>query len=654
MQHIVFDFETKSEIDLLKVGAWRYSCHPSTDILCASFLADGQLYTWKNPHATDLEIDQEANLNALWVLRSYLELGVLLEAHNALFERVMWENCFIPKHGQFSPGVYLPKKVTWDCTAARAAILTLPRSLDKAAMVLGLKEQKDMAGSAVMRKLCVPVKQGIVAEFNREPAMFEKLYAYCEQDVRTEAALSKVLPPLPPMETEVYQLDQLINTRGVKVDVALIDKCISHLEYYGSRANARLKQVTGGYVTSAKEAAKMKKWLATRGVETEDLDRDAVNTLLARNDLPGDVREFLNLRVMYEALWRVADPRDNRVRDYILYAGAARTGRWAGKLIQPQNFPRPVVDVTEDLIQQVKNAPVGQLDFSDAHPIEVLTSMLRSVFVASDGYEMYGADYSAIEARVLFWLAKEEAGLEVYRGDGKIYEDMAATIFSKPRGEVVKGERQLGKQAVLGCGYQMGVSRFRGTCLSYGMDVSESLAQKAVTAYRAKYPNVPRLWYNCQDAFKSAMANPGITYTVGYAKFISNKFITRIILPSGRHLLYYEPKMTLTPGDEYPKLTYKGIDQKTKQWTDINLYGGKIVENITQAVARDLMAHAMLALEKEGYQVLLTVHDEIIAERPITDSRDVQDYVTLMCQLPTWAEGLPLAAEGWKGTRYGK
>lgn len=665
MSVIVFDFESRSEADLLKVGAWQYSCHPSTDILCFAYFYEGQKFVWCNPYTTPYPVDLQKNLEAMYVLHKAILDGVPLEAHNAFFERCMWQNVLVPKHGKYHPDMpMLPTNLVWQCTAARAAIMTLPRTLDKVAKVLNLKEKKDLAGSAVMKQLCKPLSTGAVSVWDATPEKYKILFDYCLQDVSTEVEVSKALPHLSEFEERVYQLDQRMNMRGITIDKRLLRACIQHLNIYLSEAEKRLSKLTGRFIDTSKQAKKMQQWFKLYGIEVDDLDKETVTALLLRTDLAPEVREVLELRSFYgrsavskyESLYKLLDPRDDKVRDYLIYAGAARTGRWAGKLIQPQNFPRPTpgLHIDEAFIEQVITAPAGGIPCPEGfHPMDVLTTLLRSMFIASPGAQMFGADYSSIEPRVLFWLAEEETGLKAYRGSGKVYEEMAAYIFLKPMEGVTKTERQLGKQAVLGCGYQMGAPRFRETCAGYGIDISEDLAKKAVHSYRQLYSKVVDLWYGCERAFKSAMANPNVDYFVNRIRFRANRFMVKIQLPSGRELMYYTPRMVQKKDDpENTKLVYFGVHPKTKQWAEIDIYGGKIVEHITQAVSRDILAHAMLNLEENGYDTLLTVHDEPISEC-LLGYGSVEHYVSIMCDLPEWADGLPMAAEGWEGLRYG-
>lgn len=350
---------------------------------------------------------------------------------------------------------------------------------------------------------------------------------------------------------------------------------------------------------------------------------------------------------------------DNRVHGGILYHGAS-TGRWTGKGVQPHNFPKGTIKSfdMEEAWLILKEGTREEIQIVYGSVMNALSAALRGAIVPSPGHELFVADYAAIEARVLLWLAGDEGALDIFRRGDDIYLDMASSIYGYACNKKDHGsERQLGKVAILGLGYQMGASKFVDTALTYGITLTDDFARVVVDTYRSKYWRVKQMWTDQEEAAIKAVHHPYTEVHCGLITWFSEPGFLYGELPSGRYLAYPNPEVrmrTMPWGGVKEALTYMGIDTYTRQWKRQVTYGGMIVENITQAVARDLMAQAMLRCEQSGtYQTLMSVHDELIAQAPIGVG-DVHEFEALMAECPPWAEGCPVTAEGWKGARYRK
>lgn len=648
---IYIDFETKSPVDIRACGAWVYSEHPETDVHCMAYaIDDGPVEIW---YPSEYMTATEVNMRNDIFLK--IRLGVPVEAHNALFERAIWENIMVPRYGW---PVIKPEQ--WRCSAAKAAARSLPRALAQVGSVLGLKQQKDALGSRVMMKLCRPRLDGSYWTPEKTPEDFKVLYAYCKQDVEVERELNKEVRDLHPDELKVWQLDQTINTRGIMLDIEAVEACIKMVNTYEKKLLKEVNAITKGKLENVSQRNKALEWLRVQGLVLDDLTKKTVSKTLESGDgLPPEVLRILEIRqelgrtsTAKLSAMQKARCRDGRIRDTLMYHGAG-TGRWSGKLVQLHNMPRGTVQDIDRCIAFIKDGDPQLVEIFYGDVMAAISSCLRGMLVAAPGKELVVADYAAIEARVLFWLAGEVRGMQMFRDGVDLYLDMAKTIFG--REDVGKAERPLGKQAVLGCGYQMGKDKFKMTCENYGMDVSIELAERAVTAYREKYHTVQRLWWDQESAAIKA-AKSGQPITCGKVTWFMHGKVLYCKLPSKRCLAYNFPsvKIVETPwGQEKEQLSYFSVNSVSKKWEQEPTYGGKIVENITQAVARDIMASAMLRVEAAGYPVVLTVHDELVAEVP-EGFGSVTEFENLMAENPKWAEGCPIKAEGWRGKRYKK
>ncbi len=662
------DYETKSAIDLLKCGVYRYAQSPTTDIICMAFAFDDKPVQLWTP---DFPFPQE--------IIDHIEAGYPIYAHNAQFERLITQYITTPRYG--CPTVPLEQ---WYCTAAMAAAMALPRSLDGLGAALNLPIQKDMAGSRLMLKMSKPrgvdedgirwwtdleitgkkeaTRQKQLDTFNER---LEGLYAYCINDVETERLAEKHLYPLTPEEREVYLLDQRINDRGISVDLKAVHAAIKIIDKASAKLEKRVATITKGAVTSLNQRDKMLEWLSGQGVEMAKLDKQGVSEALARKDLSDDVRAVLYARQVggksstakLKKILLQADER-GRIHGNLLYHGAT-TGRFAGKGVQLQNLPRPeLLDEPEDAIPYILRGDDDEIDLLFGPPHAVISDTIRSMITAAPGKVLYAADFAQIEVRVLAWLAGQLDLLESFKDDSiDLYADFGSKMYGK---KITKKthpkERQLSKGVVLGAGFQLGAKKFQITCQNQGLDITFEEAEVAIKAYRRIYSKITRFWTDIDTAAIKAVRNPNAMFTLRHLKFKMRDGNLRVRLPSGRVLNYPDAKVvkTTTPwGAEKDAVEVSAQNALTRKWERVCITPGTWTENVTQAGARDLMVDAMLRADANGYPVLLTVHDELISEAD-EGFGSVKEFEDLVAQTPAWAEGLPVKAEGWVNFRYRK
>lgn len=675
------DFETRSVVSLKKYGTWRYSLHPKTSVMCLVFRLphwkSGRTAVW-HPAYPNLGIMKPVyDPTELQELFDWIESGGIIEAHNAWFERCIWQHIMVPRY-QFPK---IPPHA-WRCSAAQAAACALPRGLDDALAAAGLAMRKDGVGYKVMKKMNKPRKPRKLERekwmekhgpdvphktvYFEDRHLLDQLIEYCRQDVLAEEALSYVLPDLSPDETELYLLDQRINERGFQLDLEAVEVALRLLAMEATRLNARLAEITQGAVTKASQREKIKAWLSLEGVDVPDTTAETLDGILAEATyLTPDARQVIEIMralgrsstAKYQAMKWHAAVQDGKVRGGLLFHGAS-TGRWSGSGVQPHNFPKGTLKVKMDELWAVLKTEEIEDIIAFAKSIMVaLSHGLRGAIIASEGHELFVADFAAIEARVLLWVAEDESALDIFRRGEDIYCDMASSIYKiKVTKEEHPDKRQMGKQAILGLGYQMGAPKFKATCEKYGIEISEDLAYQVVDAYRKKYWRVKALWQEQEEAAIRAVKS-GVPVDAGYVQWIPTKKFLFCELPSGRRLAYPDPKVSMEStswGTQKETLSFMGVDSYTRQWRRQKTYGGMIVENIVQAIARDLLAEAMVRCEQSGrYLPILSVHDEIIAEAPVGVGT-VDEFNGFMQAVPDWAKGCPVEAEAWKGQRYHK
>jgi DNA polymerase bacteriophage-type len=644
------DFETYSAVDLRTAGLDNYSKDKSTGIHCLSWGNDPfELQTWTegDPFPEDL--------------REYVEQGGIFTAWNAAFEISMWLNCAVRRYGW--PAV---KPEQFRCSMAQAYAMSLPGSLERAALALGVAEQKDMKGARVMMQLAQPKADGTFWTRDQAPEKFQQLYEYNRQDVRTELAARERMMELSDDEQKLWTLDYTINQRGIQIDLEAVNAAIKLVAAEKARLDREMLRTTGGVVGACSEVQLLVKWIRSQGVEVKGLAKADVLDALS-GELPAHVRTALALRkeaaksstAKLVAMKERAGP-DGRVRGTMQYHGA-NTGRWAGRGIQVQNFPRGNLkpEHVEDAVAHFNERDYLNMMY-DA-PLDVLASCLRAMIVAKPGHDLVAADFSAIEARVLAWLAGEEKVLEIFRTHGKIYEHAAAGIYHVPMDAVTKAQRQIGKVAVLALGYGGGIGAFQSMARNYAVKVADQEADDIKKAWREAHPRIVAYWHDLESAAINA-CELGVVCKSGPAgrqvAFVKRGSFLWCKLPSGRVLCYPYPAVKEVPvpwGGTKPALHYMSVNGTTNKWEETSTYGGSLAENVTQAVARDLLAHGMTLLEHHGYPVIMHVHDEAVVEiASNSDDGSLKRIESLMSQTPSWAAGLPVIAEGWRARRYRK
>ena len=638
------DIETYSSAPLPRCGVYRYCDAPDFEILLFSYAFDDE------PVQTiDLASGETLPKEVISALE---DPNIIKVAYNAQFERV----CLSRYLGHWLD----PHQ--WRCTMVMAAYLTLPGRLADAAVALGTTEKKMEEGKDLIRYFSVPCKptktnggrtRNLPADAPDKWAVYRQ---YNAQDVETERAIRKALEkyPLPELEWELYALDQQINNRGVRVDKKLVKNAIAVDAVFAQAACQRAKELTG--LENPGSVNQLKAWLADQDMPMDSLARKIVQEKAAQTD--GIVAELLNLRLelsktsvkKYEAMARCVC-RDGRVHGLLQFYGANRTGRWAGRLVQAQNLPQnhlPDLDLAREI---VKTGDEELLDALFTSVPGTLSDLIRTAFIPKDGCRFIVADFSAIEARVLAWLANEEWVLEEFRGKGKIYEATASRMFHIPQESIVKGNpnyeyRQKGKQATLSCGYGGGV----GALKAMGAKMPEEEMQPLVDAWSAANPNIVAFWGALDRAARTVIRRKTSARIGKVALYWQDdKMFMR--LPSGRNLCYQSPHFTENRfgNDAIGYYAPNAAGQMVVQET----FGGKLAENATQAIARDILAHALLTLEKNGYPVIFHVHDEAVIEMPIGQGA-LEEACRLMAIAPDWAKDLPLRADGYECAYYQK
>jgi DNA polymerase len=647
--YLSIDVETRSVSNLKKVGVYKYVEDPTTDLWCLAYaLGDERARIW----VPGMPIPE--------TISKAIDDGVPFRAWNAAFERILWDAILVHKHGW--PELELER---WYCTQAEAIAMGLPRALGYTAEVLKLPVQKDTDGRKLMMKMTRPRKLKPLTWWN-EPGDLRRLCLYCLSDVDAERGVGKFVQRLSPLERRIYLNDQRINDRGVCIDLDLVDSAERIVARATEEANETIRQLTDGEVTAVSQVEKITRFLQYRGVQIEDLQKATVRNLLNEGEMPPVEQRILEVRAdagktSVTKLRKMAEVAcaDAHARGLLLYHGA-HTGRWTGVLIQPQNFPRPEIDDPEQYIPLILDGQYDALEMMHP-PLVVISSLLRSMLVPSPGCRFLCADYAQIEARVLAWVAQQKDLLADFERGGKIYEKMGALIYDIALEEVTKDSeaRQVGKNSVLGAGYQMGWEKFIELVFKQtGLTLPEETAKKAIRVYRETYAMIVLFWKDANRAAMRAVLNPGNTYEVGVRgsiRFTKRGKYLWIILPNGRPLAYALPAVERrkTKVGWKNQISYFGIDSYTKKWKKQWLYGGKITENIVQAIARDLMAGAMLRAGEADYPVVLTVHDEILADVPL-DHGSSDEFCHLLAKRPKWAYDCPVAVEGWEGERYHK
>lgn len=768
-ERATIDFETRSAADLKKVGSWMYSRHESTEVMCLAWHLPGmgkretKLWHPKYPH---LGIHDEGD--SLEPLFDYIRAGGMVEAHNSFFEMCIWRNVCVPVHGW--PEI---QDWQWLCTAAKASAHALPRKLSEVCEALGLAERKDDKGESLLRKYSRPAKltkrqleSGIFSDgelmWNEELQGFLSLWAYCRQDIRAEVGVSYAVPDLSPREEALWRLTTLMNLRGVYIDVPLCRAALAMVSKIKAKLNGELEVITGIEGIRGSQRDQVRAWLVEHeGLELPDTTSATLEWFIDRDDSITDrARRVITILKevnrtstnKYAAMLNHVDS-DGRARENLVYCGAERTGRFAGKGIQVHNLPKgrftlplakkdrgKAIDFgVDDIMSQ--DLPWCEAMHGDV--MNLIASCLRGAIIAPPGRELVWADYAAIEARCILWEAGATDALKVFDGGGDIYCDMASGIYgrtiTKENVQTINAmgatERDFGKVAILGLGYGMGFLKFLITLRTYNIvltraevinmigeeklakyeaivrkkfyPVRESfekvrrvegvrtvlfdekkyksamreatlnrrklsderedadkvmhelaLCKYTVDTYRTRYEAVPQMWKDQEAAAIRAVQNPGEQVECGVVTwFVEGRYL-KCRLPSGRCLHYCDPEVKLVKtswGEKKPGLRFWGRNQ-TGHWVRQGTYGGKLAENITQAIARDIMGYAKLNIHEQMgdvFALLLSVHDEILGESD-PGVIDEDEFVDMMGDLPPCYAGCPIGAEVKRSHRYRK
>ena len=640
MQTLSIDIETYSETDIKSAGTYRYCEDPAFTILLFGYAIDGGPV-----QMIDLTVE---NLPAE-IVAALTDPTIKKTAYNAAFERI----CI---------SAYLKTYLDpaeWFCTMIHGAYAGLPFGLDLVAKVLNLPQGKLAEGKALIKYFCTPCKPTIIngGRTRNMPwhngEKWQRFIDYCKQDVRLEMQIFNRLSfvEITDKERQLWALDQLINDRGVLLDTRLINQAIGIDRQNETDLIIEAKQLTG--LENPNSGAQLKSWLGT-----DTLTKAGVKDQLTTAN--GKAKRVLQIR---QELAKTSNKKwpamldcisaDGRARGLIQFYGAGRTGRWAGRRIQPQNLPGIQLNDNDlDTARQIVSAGDSEgLNMFYGNIPDTLSQLIRTAFVAEPGKLLYVSDLSSIEARITAWLAGETWRLDIFKTHGKIYEASAAAMFKVPIEQVSKPLRQKGKIAELALGYQGGVNALL-TMGALNMGISEDDMPGLVTAWRAASPNIVKYWHTIQDAAFAAVNDGAKIMTPKNVVFQVIKNVLFITLPSGRKLAYLRPK--ITAGRYGDVVSYEGNIQLTNQWGRIESYGGKWVENIVQAIARDVLAEGMLRVDAAGYPIILSVHDEIVIEADNYKETNLSHIVSLMAAPIKWAPGLPLGADGFVNHYYKK
>ena len=641
---IHLDFESYSEVDIKVVGGMRYAEDSSTEILITGWSVNDE-----EPTAVDMtSADAMSELAPMFEL---IEKGVPVGAHNAHFERVMWE-----KSGRFP---ITPKPEQWDCTAARARMLAFPGSLEGAASALGLGETKDPRGSALIQLFSKPSKRkGRCLPADR-PEDFQDFMKYCKQDVRVEAQLDRILPPLSQIERDAFILDYKINQAGMPVNMDRVNAADAFVEEYSHELVKAAEAIAGCRPT---QREKTLEFLESRGFFFPNLQAPTVEQFLGRADIPDDLRDLMRFRIelsragtkKLKAIKSCVSP-DGRIRGGFLFS-AASTRRWSSTGVQMHNLQKPEGECNPDIVTALLDDEPHDLTLLFEWPLTVLAQSIRGFF--ESGRQFLVADYSSVEPRGLAWSAGEDWLVEAYHKGEDVYKIAAGRVYGIHPSKIAKDslERFVGKQIILGCGYGMGAERFIGTCENFGVSLSFEEAQKAVFGYRDSVPAIKQFW---RDAERACIKATRKWAPVQFGRFtarpetLANGYpVLYIDMPSGS-ICYPKPSLGTEEWNGELRSTFNFYTPLGSSWIKTDTFGGSLVENIIQAQCRDVLRDGMLAADRAGFELVGHCHDEAIAEGDGT-KEELKEFERLLCQSSPWAEGFPIATEGFVSKVYKK
>lgn len=634
------DMETRSPVSLPDKGLKNY-VHPyanpsriHADIVCMAYkINQGYVQIW-------------TPADGAWPITPIA--GDTVYAHNAIFDWYIWNTVGVRRYS--APLMHIDMMID---TMALCGRVTIPQSLAKAGEVLNVGIGKDKSGRALIKAICIP-------PYKYTAEQMQQFLRYCMRDVEALYSLVESLPmsSLGKLEQSIWKLTATMNLRGVPVDVTNIHTIFQVIQVYIEKANRELPVLTRGAIVKHTQAAAIVKWAASQGVDMPNCTAGTVVEYLEKDNLPLDVRRVLELRQML-ALTSTAKYKklmelefNGRIYENLRYH-AASTGRWGGMGAQLHNLPRASVEDPESEIKKFQDRSILR-----ENPLASAKALVRPMIKAPNGYKLVVADYASIENRGLMWLCNEFMALDLIRAGRDQYIDMASDLYMTPYDDITKKQRALGKTLILGAGYNLGGPGFKNYADGYGIEISENEALIAITKYREKYPNVVKYWYQSKDTMINAIKDKGGLYEFGKCTYMCTEDRTGrlwliLTLPSGRSLFYMEPEIILDTYGELP--THMGLNSYTRKWSRLKIIPGRIIENIVQAICRDMLADVKLRMDKAGLLLVLSVHDEPVVEakEDIADSV-LQDMIGMMRVSPSWCPDLPLDADGFVTQRYRK
>ena len=637
MRTLAIDIETYSDVDIKKAGVYAYA-----ESTAFTILLFGYKYDDEDVKLIDLTVDSLP----LSIILDLYSSAVIKTAYNANFERVCLSRFL---------GVKLPI-YQWRCTAVQASMLGLPNHLKDVARVLNLDAQKDAKGTRLINYFSIS-HDGKKRMPSDDLIKWEEFKSYCIQDVKVESEIRHKLSkyPIPDSEQELYIIDQLINDRGILIDREFVSNAIRIDKTQSDICKDMFNELTDG--VNPKSSSQVKQYLIDNGLDVSSVDKTAIGNIIKNTDNE-NIKKILELKLRlgktsikkYEAMKR-SMCSDGRIRGLLQFYGANRTGRWAGRLVQVHNLPQNHLDNLEEVRFLVRNGDYELLNMLYDDVPDVLSQLIRTAFIPSEGKKFIVCDFSAIEARVIAYLANEKWRIDVFNTHGKIYEASASQMFKVPIESITKTSplRQKGKIAELALGYGGSVGALKQMG-AINMRLEEDELQGLVDSWRNANPNITRFWKTVERSAINAVKGIPSTIDKGIS-FKREDGILFITLPSNRKLAYVKPKIVLNRfGSD--SIVYEGVNGTTKVWEEIETYGGKLVENIVQAVARDCLAESIKRLHNKGYKIIFHVHDEIILE--VSEDVTVEEIESIMSEPIDWAEGLNLTAAGFETMFYKK
>lgn len=659
LHHMNVDIETYSSVGITKAGAYAYAESPDFEILLIAYrLDDGPVKVIDQTGATETDGDFEEFWNHL------ASVDVIKTAYNANFERTCLASYFKRE---------MPPE-EWRCTAVHAATLGLPGNLAGVGAALGLPEdkQKDKIGKSLISYFCKPCRPtkangGRTRNLpEHDPEKWAQFIEYNRQDVVTESAIREMLAkyPVPESEQELWSLDQRMNDRGVLLDMDIVEKIIRYDAVYHERLMNEARSLTS--LDNPNSLAQLKTWyLKEYNLQVSSITKDTIPEIIGRLEEMScimDTERGIRMLEIRQELGKTSTKKyaamteavcsDSRLRGILQFYGANRTGRWAGRIVQVHNLPQNKIPDLGLARELVKEERFEDLELLFGGVPFIFSQLIRTAFIPSEGCRFVVSDFSAIEARVIAWLADEEWRLEVFRTHGKIYEASASQMFHVPIENIKKGSRlrQQGKVAELALGYGGGFGAIKA--MDKAGSIPDDEIPLLVQNWRKANPRICKFWRTAEAAAKTAILE---RRTVKIQHGLVFSYINRILfitLPSGRKLAYYDARIEDYEGKE--SITYAGVEQNTKRWGRLETWGGKLVENIVQAVARDCLAETMKKVSAAGYRIVMHVHDEIVVDVPEEDKDALKMITGIMKISPEWAKDMPLRGDGYETAFYKK